>query len=541
MAVEFDTPFDAQYPLYTRANAGEVFPEVLTPLAWSLLGGSIERGFRDAYCRRLGVFPEPDRPWLTVGRFAGRLHVNLSVVRTVADRLPGLDAAVDDRVLLGEPDGGGLPAHVRDPDDARWRRRGLSPSVRTTASATRWARGSAARVRAQAARTDGFLAQRPSSAVLVTRLDELCDRFYRELVGVYATVRALTTAPLTLACRALVRTGLSPAEAMERITAVRGLEGARPSRELAAIARTVEPGSPLAAALAERTSWSALRVSPLAGAAALRGRLEVFLDEFGHHGVNEFDPTAPVWEQRPDQVLTLLRPMVSARPDPPSADPGRGSGLVADALVRVARSAMLRVEVSRTALVLHTHQIRRVFFELAQRWWDRIDIDDLRMLTLAELRGVANGARMPLEVIARRREEIAWARSVEPALWSWRRLAFAPGAPTGAELMTGVGGSVGRARGRVRVLTGPYEEVPDGSVLVSRITGMAWTPLFVTAAAVVTDVGGLLSHATIVARDLGVPAVVDTRVATAELRDGDLVEVDGGAGTVRVLQRVVAH
>jgi phosphoenolpyruvate synthase/pyruvate phosphate dikinase len=83
----------------------------------------------------------------------------------------------------------------------------------------------------------------------------------------------------------------------------------------------------------------------------------------------------------------------------------------------------------------------------------------------------------------------------------------------------------------------PYEAVPDGAVLVSKITDTAWTPLFLTAAAVVTDVGGLLSHAMIVARELGIPAVVDTKVATAELRDGDLVEVDGAAGTVRVLER----
>jgi pyruvate,water dikinase len=61
--------------------------------------------------------------------------------------------------------------------------------------------------------------------------------------------------------------------------------------------------------------------------------------------------------------------------------------------------------------------------------------------------------------------------------------------------------------------------------------------MFVAAAAVVTDVGGVLSHATIVARELGIPAVVDTKVGTVELSDGDLVEVDGGAGVVRVLKR----
>lgn len=199
---------------------------------------------------------------------------------------------------------------------------------------------------------------------------------------------------------------------------------------------------------------------------------------------------------------------------------------------------MHRGEVSKNSITLYTHQIRRVYYELAQRWHDRIALDDLRMLTLAELRGVANGACIPDELVARRRAEVAWARSVEPALWSDGALALARiPARTGTGLVTGVGASAGTTKGRVRVLRDPYEDFPDGAVLVSKITDTAWTPLFLTASAVVTDVGGLLSHATIVARDLGIPAVVDTKIATSELRDSDLVEVDGSAGTVRVLER----
>lgn len=537
-AIEFDTPFDSRYPLYTRANASEVFPEVLTPLAWSLLGEGIEQGFRDSYCRHLGVFDEPEQPWLTVGRFAGRLHLNLSVIRTIAERLPGIDADTNDRNFFGELEARGLPPHRPDPEDARWRRRGLMASMRITATATRRVRALAARVGEEVARTEAFLAEGPSCPVLVTRLDELGGGLYRELFGLHMTVRALTSAPLTLARRALERAGLTPAEAMEVVSSVPGLESARPSRELAAIARTVAPGSSLALALAHRMTSAELRVSLLPGAADLRERLTGFLAEFGHRGVNEFDPTTPAWDQRPDCVLALLRPMIGTCPEPAPAPDGTGHGAVAGALVRSARSAMRRGEVSKNAIVLYTHQIRRVFFELAHRWRDRVDPEDLRMLTLGELRGVANGARVPDELVARRRAEVEWARSVEPAVWSCGELALAvPASRTGRDVVTGVGGSTGLARGRVRLMGDPYEAVPDGAVLVSKITDTAWTPLFLTAAAVVTDVGGLLSHAMIVARELGIPAVVDTKVATAELRDGDLVEVDGAAGTVRVLER----
>ena len=76
----------------------------------------------------------------------------------------------------------------------------------------------------------------------------------------------------------------------------------------------------------------------------------------------------------------------------------------------------------------------------------------------------------------------------------------------------------------------------SGEVLVTTITNVGWTPLFPRAAAVITDVGAPLSHAAIVARELGIPAVVGCGNATMRLRTGDLVRVDGTAGTVEVLR-----
>jgi phosphoenolpyruvate synthase/pyruvate phosphate dikinase len=76
--------------------------------------------------------------------------------------------------------------------------------------------------------------------------------------------------------------------------------------------------------------------------------------------------------------------------------------------------------------------------------------------------------------------------------------------------------------------------VQKGDILVAQSTRPAWTPLFAIAAAVVTDTGSILSHAAVVAREYGIPAVLGTGTATRTLRDGQMVEVDGTAGVVRI-------
>jgi pyruvate,water dikinase len=81
-------------------------------------------------------------------------------------------------------------------------------------------------------------------------------------------------------------------------------------------------------------------------------------------------------------------------------------------------------------------------------------------------------------------------------------------------------------------------KLQSGDVLIAETTATAWTPLFATAAAVVTDTGGILSHCAVVAREHGIPAVVGLATATARIRDGRLIEVDGSAGIVRIISSV---
>jgi rifampicin phosphotransferase len=100
--------------------------------------------------------------------------------------------------------------------------------------------------------------------------------------------------------------------------------------------------------------------------------------------------------------------------------------------------------------------------------------------------------------------------------------------------LKGVAASAGTVTAPARVVHGPedFDQMQPGEVLVAAITTPAWTPLFAMASAVVTDVGGPLSHGSIVAREYGIPAVMGTGVATRRIHSGQVITVDGNAGMV---------
>jgi pyruvate,water dikinase len=111
------------------------------------------------------------------------------------------------------------------------------------------------------------------------------------------------------------------------------------------------------------------------------------------------------------------------------------------------------------------------------------------------------------------------------------------------ERLEGFAGAAGVVEGPARVILS-FEKFPDlqsGDILVCPATSTAWTPLFLKIAAVVTDTGGMLTHAAIAAREYGIPAVVGTWNATNSIRDGDIIRVDGNMGVVEVLRRAGAH
>jgi phosphohistidine swiveling domain-containing protein len=181
--------------------------------------------------------------------------------------------------------------------------------------------------------------------------------------------------------------------------------------------------------------------------------------------------------------------------------------------------------------------------------------DDIFLLTIDEVLDLLAGDDAAVQYIPARQETYARYRQLPPypmivrgrfdaVQWAAdpnRRndIYDATGSVPAATSSTirGFAGAAGSIEGRVRVLDGPEQgdRLEPGEILVAVTTNVGWTPLFPRAAAVVTDVGAPLSHAAIVARELGIPAVVGCGSATTRLRTGDRVRVDGGRGTVEIL------
>ncbi|MBX6389522.1 MAG: PEP-utilizing protein mobile subunit [Frankia sp.] len=113
------------------------------------------------------------------------------------------------------------------------------------------------------------------------------------------------------------------------------------------------------------------------------------------------------------------------------------------------------------------------------------------------------------------------------------------GGDGGPRVLTGFAGSPGVAEGPARVVLRPGEldSLRDGEILVASITSPSWTPVFARIAGAVSDIGGIMCHAAIVSREYGLPAVVGTGTATATIRTGDIVRVDGDTGTVTIVAR----
>ena len=188
--------------------------------------------------------------------------------------------------------------------------------------------------------------------------------------------------------------------------------------------------------------------------------------------------------------------------------------------------------------------------------------EDIFFLTLEEVLGLLSGKKAPLDSIPARQETYHRYKSLPPypsiirGCFDPFQWAANPDHPldifdgTASQLakavqtddpttIQGCPGSAGRVEAIVRLIQRPQDgaQLLPGEVLVTVQTDVAWTVLFPRAAAIVTDVGAVLSHAAIVARELGIPAVVGCGDATSRLKTGDRVLVDGGAGVVQVLDR----
>ncbi|MGC5585218.1 PEP/pyruvate-binding domain-containing protein [Ornithinimicrobium sp. W1665] len=306
--------------------------------------------------------------------------------------------------------------------------------------------------------------------------------------------------------------------------------------ELAALARGAQevPGLPELLERADPVTMAEVRALP--GADGWGERLRHFLATYGHRETTSLlllrDPT---WGAAPSTVLGLVRalladrdrPQDAARSGPPALT---AAGALGRAAERAAAGVALR-EDTHFELTRTMPAVRRALLEAGRRLAATGEVDgpdDVWFLTLDELtaRGDLRGA------VTRRRaayQELAGSPLIATTT-------LYPRPPTSAEVLAvGTPAGGGRATGPVRVLAGPAEfgRLRPGEVLVCASTNPGWTPLFQRAAAVVVDHGGMASHAAIVAREYGIPAVMGTGSGTLSLVEGARVVVDGDRGEVR--------
>ncbi|NUP61659.1 MAG: phosphoenolpyruvate synthase [Nonomuraea sp.] len=311
--------------------------------------------------------------------------------------------------------------------------------------------------------------------------------------------------------------------------------------------KTVEANQELErlAELARRTG--ALDADPMPG--AFRAELESFLAAYGHRETaSPILVTPPTWADAPETVLDLIRVLASRPPAPPSGDQAidrllghpllrsRGAKARVRRWVAAARAGIAFREDSHFSFTMPLPVLRRSLLELGGRLREAGLLDrteDVFHLRLEELEAIEDVNRVPetyrerVRARAVKREELEGVPLIDPTL-------IFPVRESGDALVTGAPASGGRATGTVKVIAGPAEfgKLGDGDVLVCPYTNPSWTPLFQRAAAVVVDTGGVASHAAIVAREYGIPAVMGTGRGTSVLADGQLVTVNGGAGTV---------
>lgn len=343
--------------------------------------------------------------------------------------------------------------------------------------------------------------------------------------------------------------------------AVHLYELARLARELDEVGRTLTDGD-----LDEVIRLLADRPGEAWGRFA--DRFERFLLEYGFRVQGEADPTNADWSERPQFALSQVRAMMAVpEADSPSASIERAAAARVSLEAQVAASIPAELaeafdqcrtnaqrftrmrERSKAVWVMGVRRARAPYLAVARSLSDAgviDDPDDLRFLMLDEVDLLAGGGTIDdlRERVTRRRaqaDEAEW--WTLPDNWVGEPELSARGAISQESELHGLGVSVGSGpvTGTARIIpsteAGLARDIEVGDILVAPYTDTPWTPLFITAGAVVVETGGVLSHAATVAREFGIPAVAMVADATRIIRDGDTVTVDGATGSVTIVQR----
>ncbi|GAA0609110.1 hypothetical protein GCM10009547_08950 [Sporichthya brevicatena] len=568
-----DSPLSTRFPVYTRANAGEVTPSVATPLFWSQIGGPPAEQVWKRVLADFGAFDLDefrDDAIDIQGMLHGYVYLNLSNLRVFGARMPGASPELMDRTYLGERSD--VPPYEPHPDDAKpeYTERILATVNRVFATEHRGdlVELAAETERSRAARPDyTTLSDADLVALQRERMQQYKPFLYAHLMLVYegSLVTGLletTLAPLgdpTLVARVL--TGLG------------NIASAAPSAALWRLSRLVTGSPALTAAFDAGLDGVLDRIAALdePAAAEFRAGWDQFLHDFGSRSAMEWEAMPQTWETHPQIPLGLLERM---RLQPDDRDPEAQSRRLAaerealtadlraqladqpeavgslDLALRLSGVFMPARELSKSNLIRVLHEARLPMRALAQRYV-AADLlqrpEDITMLREDELDAFVAD---PASTVPTIRERWEWHAALSereppyivmagevPPVTSWPLRSEPNVAPArSGDALTGLPACPGVATGRARIISDPADarDLEPGEILVAPMTDPGWTPLFTSAEAVVVDIGSTMSHAAIVSRELGIPCVLGVQHASVRIPNGALLTVDGTAGIVTV-------
>lgn len=553
-------PVPYRHGLYFRASIVEQLPDPLSPLFADLIDGSVSRSLRALMAGAVGkeVIREDDVGLPTINGYAYYYYRNSGMWRVMGKSLTAMRALARGKAHMGV---------------AGWRE---FSHPRYEQVIKDWS-----------AKPVGEL----SGGELLAGVQTLLDAGTVYYTAVQSIIPIAATSEISFRAyydKFVRRDGDPPAQTFllgydsEPIRAEKSLyDLAAWARDVPGLAPTIlnEPTAALAGP--QRTGFPPAGVDP-APWQQWQARFQEHLGRFGH-AVYNLDFVSPVPADDPSPLLETVKFYLRGQGNDPYERQRLSAARREDETRRIVarlgprrRAAFLRLlrwaqnaaPIREDALAdvgLAWPLLRRMLFELGRRLVGSAVIAepaDVFWLRHRELRsavefGLAGsgtpaavaitGADRPVRAGAVEERKMLWrgqAKAAAPQLLPesrWMERAFGSMMPAGpqdqlGDVIKGVGASAGRVTAPARVLRGPqdFSLMEPGDILVARITTPAWTSLFAMASAVVTDVGGPLSHSSIVAREYGIPAVLGTGVATQRLTSGQRIRVDGDAGTVTV-------
>ncbi|MBN1657086.1 MAG: hypothetical protein JXA93_01730 [Anaerolineae bacterium] len=546
---------------WTRANIAEVLPDVVTPLTWSL--------FRHGLLNRpLAVVDAPDAGGERAEAEGIRLHAGKAYLRTdkLLDRFCRLPGVTPEIVHLAL----GLEELPRDTAAPHQRRAGM----RERTSAAIWLIDLVTglpllRFRVHRYTASYALSGEPGAGI--ESIESVLARTTRCFqLHLHATAYAIGAYGLTLA---LLRRWL-PAEADKLapalLTGLKELQTARQGLSLWQLAHRARQSPELESALVSGGDWDAAAAAALQvpGGGEWLAAFAEFRAQNGSRAVGEFELRNPRWHEDPGFLLTTLRTYLQDRHlhDPATLmarwqeerdfamaiverEAGRWRAAILSRLMALLSTCVTERENMKYRLMTCYDLLRRRFLMLARDLVDRgllQSTGDVFFLTASEALALVSGHGSVPDSIERIVQE---RRAIHDR---WQAIAAPPGkaeqvssgalqsseesTTLGQDVLRGISCSPGVGHGRARVMhdISSSSAFQPGEILVAPSTDPGWTPLFLSAAGVVTEMGGFLSHGATVAREYRVPAVVSVSSACSAIRTGDLVTVDGNRGLVHI-------